>query len=82
MKRLNDYRMKVLFVGFIAVVAIFGVCTKGDMVMDAIPAEDMPGSGKGVSFSHDGLRLYITTSSNILPGGYGSRDIWVVERYQ
>lgn len=67
---------------FAAVVAVLASCgsARADLVFEAVRAEDMPGSGKGVSFSHDGLRLYITTSTGVLPSGYGSRDIWVIER--
>ncbi len=68
----------MIFVGFLAAVVLGGTNAKADLVMDAVLAEDLPNIGKGESFSHDGLRLYIATSK--LADGYGSYDIGVVER--
>jgi hypothetical protein len=79
MKWLNSKRI-LLVVGLVAASLIGGNNAKADLVMDAAPADDIPGSGKGESFSHDGLRLYLAANSDILPDGYGSRDICVVKR--
>jgi len=71
----NSNRMKLVFVGLIAAIVIGGGYAKADLVMDAVRAENMTGSGKGESFSHDGLSLYIAPDDQTI--GY---DIWVVER--
>jgi len=71
---LNDKKMR-LVVGVVAVIVLSGGNAKADLVMDAVRAENMTGSGKGESFSHDGLRLYIAPDDHTI--GY---DIWVVER--
>ncbi|MHC4207770.1 MAG: hypothetical protein ACYSTT_24205 [Planctomycetota bacterium] len=71
---------KVIFLVMVLELAISVNIVKADLVMDAVRADDIPGSGKGESFSHDGLRLYLAANSDILPDGYGSRDICVVER--
>jgi len=74
MNWLNSKRI-LLVVGIIAAIVIGGGNAKADLVMDAVRAENMTGSGKGESFSHDGLRMYIAPDDKTI--GY---DIWVVER--
>jgi len=75
MNGLNNNRMKLFVVGFVAIMVVSGGSAKADLVMDAVRAENIIDCGHGESFSYDGLRLYMAPG-----GGYGSRDIWVVER--
>ena len=76
---LNGNKRRTI-VGIVAVIVLSGGNAKADLVMDAVRAEDLRQYfGKGVSFSNDGLRLYIAANPSV-PGGYGSRDICVVER--
>jgi len=77
MKWLNCEKIRLFLVVFVAAI-VFDGSARANLVFDAANVEDMPGSGYLVSFSSDGLRLYITPDS--LAGGYGSVDIWVVER--
>jgi hypothetical protein len=67
--------MILTVIGIVAVVVLSDRITKADLVMDAVRAENIIDCGHGESFSYDGLRLYMAPG-----GGYGSRDIWVVER--
>jgi len=78
MQQSNVSRIKVVLSAVIVGILAGGGSTRADFVMDAVPAENMTKSGKGESFSHDGLRLYLAPGG--LPGGYGKRDIWVIER--
>ena len=80
MKWLNCVKIRLFVVGFLVAIVFDGVSVKADFTFDALPVQDMPGSGYDVSFSSDGLRLYITPDPSSLAGGYGSYDIWVVER--
>ena len=67
---LNRNRIKLVFVGVVAVMVLGGGTTKADLVMEAVRVEeDLPNYfGHGESFSNDGLRLYIAGG---VPGGYG-----------
>jgi hypothetical protein len=83
MKGPNVDRMKLMFVGCAAAVALGGGRAFADFVIGEATCIDMPLSAPGYSethgcsFSADGLRLYFAQDR---AEGYGGRDIWVAVR--
>ncbi|UCG58251.1 MAG: PD40 domain-containing protein, partial [Phycisphaerales bacterium] len=84
MKWLNGFRMRFVFIGFVAAIVLGGGQRAiGDFVIgDAVLMDEAinhPSSRgiEGGSLSHDGLRFYFAMERD---GGYGGRDIWVCER--
>lgn len=85
MKRLNDYRMRLVIVGVaVAIVASGGQMAIADFVTcDPMPVDEAinsPGAGNpgGCCFLHDGLKLYFTSGRD--PSNTNSRELWVAER--
>jgi len=88
MKRLNDHRMRLMFVGLVAAVVTGGGSARADFTFGEptalgerinTPADEILGC-----ISKDGLSLYFSdwTGSNypVRPGGHGQEDIWVATR--
>ena len=85
MKWLNDYRMRLMLVGFVAVIVLCGGNVKADFVFGeptdmgpTINSSSGPSGPGSPSFSTDGLEMYFDSQSR--PGGYGGYDIWVATR--
>ncbi len=78
MKRLNDYRMKLMFVGFVTAVVLsvesaqadftFGELTNLGPIINSSRADGSP------SFSADGLEMYFDSERS------GDYDLWVTKR--
>ena len=81
MQWLSDYRMRLMLVGIVAVVVLYGTSTKADFtfgeptnlgpIVNTAYRETYP------FISHDGLSLYFGSNR---PGTLGDRDIWVTTR--
>jgi len=79
---LNDYRMKLVLVGFVAAIELGGKNAKADFTFGE-PVNLGPPINTEVgevpcSFSLDGLELYFDAYNR--PGGYGTWDIWMSTR--
>ena len=81
MKWLNDYRMRLVLVGIVAVMVLSGENAKADFTFG-----EPTNLGPTVNSSHpdapdcissDGLKLYLDSDK---AGGYGLWDIWVTTR--
>ena len=81
MKWLNGYRIRLVLIGFVAAIVLGGGSAKADFTFgEATCVDEVINSGSNMqecSFLHDGLKLYFSYN---LPGGQGSRDIWVSTR--
>jgi len=81
MKWSNDYRMRVVFVGFVVLLGLSGSDVKADFVVSS-PTNlgDIVNSSVqdfGPCISTDGLELYFSSRRS---GGLGIYDLWVVTR--
>ncbi len=81
MKWLNDYRMRLVLVGFVAVVVLGGGRANADFTFGE-PTNlgsivNSPVRDARASISSDGLELYFESDR---PGGYGDSDLYVVPR--
>jgi len=81
MKRLNDYRMKLVLVGVVAAMVLGGRSVRADFTFGeptnlGPPVNSSWGDCIGC-FSSDGLEVYMDSDR---PGGSGSWDIWVTTR--
>jgi len=81
MKRLNDYRMRLMFVGVVAAILLGGESAKADYVFgeptNLGPTVNSSYDDGSLSISADGLALYVGSTR---PGGYGGRDLWMTTR--
>jgi hypothetical protein len=81
MKRLNDYRMRLVLVGFVAGMVLVAGSAKADFFFGEPVNLGPPvnkSSGDALScFSSDGLEMYLDSSRS---GGQGAWDIWVARR--
>jgi len=81
MKRFNDYRMRLMLVGFVAVIVFSDGSAISDIIMgeptSVGPVINDVTDVQNSDFSHDGLELYYSSAR---PGGYGRKDIWVAKR--
>ncbi len=81
MKWLNGYRIRLVLIGFVAAIVFGSGSASADFtISEATCIDEVINSGTNMqecSFLHDGLKLYFSYN---LPGGYGSRDIWVSTR--
>ena len=81
MQWLNDYRMRLMAIGFVAVIALGGGSAKADFTfgeptnlgatVNSSAREQQP------SISDDGLSLCF---KSLRPGGYGDWDLWMTTR--
>ena len=81
MKQLNDYKTRLMLVGFVAAIVIggrnanadftFGTPTNLGPIVNSLSTDWSP------SISADGLSLYFNSNR---PGGYGSHDLWITTR--
>jgi hypothetical protein len=82
MKRLNDYRMKLVLTGFVAAIVVASSASvKADFTFGE-PTNLGPTINSSVrddraSISSDGLELYFASDR---PGGYGDSDLYVATR--
>jgi len=81
MRWLNDYRMKLVLVGFVAAFMLGGGRAKAEIIMSE-PTNPGPGINNDrdvqeCDISHDGLELYYAANRT---GGYGGWDLWVSKR--
>jgi len=82
MKWFDGYRMRLVLVGFVAVVALDGGRrVKAEIIMseptNVGPVINDSTDVQECDFSHDGLELYFSANRS---GGYGRRNIWVAIR--
>ena len=81
MKCLPGYRMKLVFVGFVAAIVLGGGSVKADFTFgeptNLGPAVNFSWADRGARLSTDGLKLYFDSER---PGGYGVSDIWLTTR--
>ena len=82
MKWLNDFRMRLVLVGFVAAIVLGGGSVNAEIIMSE-PANLGPviNDAKDVQecdFSHDGLQLYLAVWGQ--SDGFGSGDIYMAER--
>ena len=81
MKSLNDYRMRLIFVGFVAVMVFSGGSAKADFTFGEPTNLGPPVNSSARDFhpciSPDGLEFYFGSRR---PGGYGDTDLWVATR--
>jgi len=81
MQWLNDYRMRLIFVGIVAAVVSGGGNTKADFVFgeptNLGPIVNSTDGDTGPAISADGLTLYFGSGR---PGGYGESDLLVTTR--
>lgn len=81
MKLLNDYRKKLVVVGFVAAIVLGGGSVKGDFTfgepVNVGPVINSPYGDYDPSITPDGLSLYFSSTR---PGGLGREDIWVSTR--
>jgi len=80
MKFLDGYIIRLVLVGFVAVVFGSG-SAKAEIIMgeptNVGPVINDSTDVQECDFSHDGLELYFSANR---PGGHGGRDIWVARR--
>ena len=81
MRWLNGNRMRLMFVGFVAAMALGGGNAKADFTFgeptNLGPTINSPSSETTTCISSDGLELYFASDR---PGSLGSSDIWVARR--
>lgn len=81
---LNDYRMRLMLVGFVAVIVLGGGSAKADFTFgeptNLGPTVNTSFSEGQSSISADGLELYFQSGQSGQPGGYGDADLWVTKR--
>jgi hypothetical protein len=87
MKWLNDYKMRLIFVGIVAAIVPGGGSAKADFTfgepVNLGPVVNSPRAGNSggddvpCSFSSDGLEMYFIS---LRTGGQGLYDIWVTKR--
>ena len=81
MKLSNDYRMRLMLVGFAAVILLGGETTKADFTfgepVNMGPAFNSSSDDFLDCFSADGLELYLDSNRS---GTYGGWDMWVSTR--
>jgi len=85
MKRLNDYRMRLVVVGCVAVILLCGGNAKADFTIGTPtnlgPTVNTSYGDAASCISADGLSLYFgDVPLNPRPGGYGGGDLWVTTR--
>ena len=82
MTGLDGYRMRLVCVGFIAVVAFLQSRATAEIItsepVNVGPVINDERDMQECDFSHDGLELYFSATNR--PGGYGRNDIWVSKR--
>jgi len=82
MKRLNGYRMRLMFVGIAAIMALGGGSANADFTFGEPVNLGPPVSspyGDGITcITADGLEMYLSCYNR--PGGLGGWDIWVSRR--
>jgi hypothetical protein len=85
MKWLNDYRMRLVVVGFVAAIVLGGGIANADFTFGeptnlGPTVNTLYGDGNSC-ISADGLSLYFCDVPFIpKPGGYGGGDLWVTTR--
>jgi predicted secreted protein/Tol biopolymer transport system component len=81
MKWSNDYRMRLMLIGFVAAIVLIGGHAKADFTFGEptnLGATINSSAGDaGPCISADGLALYFSSTR---PGGYGDKDLWVTTR--
>ena len=81
MKWFNGYRMRLVFVGFVAAIVLSGGRAKADFTFGTPtnlgPTVNSSSLDSSPSISTDGLSLYFSSNR---PGGSGDSDIWVTTR--
>ena len=81
MKWLDDYRMRMVLIGFVAAIVLSGGSAKAEIIMSEPtnlgPEINDAADVQESDFSHDGLELYFSTG---MSGGYGRNDIWLAKR--
>ena len=81
MRWLNDYRMKLVLVGFVAAFMLGGGSAKADFTFgeptNLGPPVNSSASEASLCISADGLELYFESER---PGGYGASDLLVMTR--
>src|SRR4030066_735060 len=82
MKRLYDYRIRLMLTGFVAAIVLgAGGRVRAEIIMGeptnlgAVINDDT--DSQECDISHDGLELYFSSQR---PGGYGRNDIWIARR--
>lgn len=81
---LDDYKMRLVLVGFVAVIVLGGESTRADFTFGE-PVNLGPPINTGAgevpcSISPDGLELYFMDAYALRPGNLGGHDIWVARR--
>ncbi len=81
MKWLDDYRMRLMVVGYVAGIVIAGGSAKADFTFgeptNLGPIVNSSGVDSAPCISPDGLSLYFHSTR---AGGFGLRDLWVTAR--
>jgi hypothetical protein len=82
MERLNEYKIRLLFVGIVAAIVLGGRTARAEIIMSEPisvgPVINDAYDVQNSDFSHDGLQLYFAVWGR--PDGFGSGDIYMAER--
>ena len=82
MKWLDDYRMKLVLIGFVAAIVLCGGTSKADFTFGTPtnlgPPVNTSVGEEAPTISADGLELYFASGPN--RGGSGGYDLWVATR--
>jgi hypothetical protein len=82
MERLNDYRIRLFLVGFVAAIVLSGGSAKADFIFGEPtilgPTINSSSNDDGLTISADGLSLFFGSDRPV--GSVGSWDIWLCTR--